>query len=514
MGSTFIARSMARWWIAVAVSSGFYCSPLESFAIDPNDLRPNPGYNYPWMPGEPIRYLPSEEVLVFKVQLVELQVPTGTILSARVTQGANNLALTLVQESFSDIPKLIAEQFPKATERASLPRELTPNQQAVARALDNLVSKGGSTALIGYLNQRLLPYLPGDFDAIAPDELTSIYRIATSLADTQGLNLQRRTDSLRNGTTGFTASGFAMNGSGPGYNGPLQPVAAGPDGKETKTVITREADPRWGAFLSGTGQWIDVDGDHNASGYDIETGGITLGLDYRLTPNFAVGLSAGYAGTGADLDGGGRVRVNGAQLGLYATYFTGGFYTDLSVRGGYNSYDTNRAGLEDTARGSTEGGEFNALFGAGYDFQIGKLRIGPTASVQYTYIGLDGFNEHGSLAPLEYPDQSEESLKTTLGLKASYECQAGGVTIRPELRVAWQHEFGDDRFAFDASLPNAAGNVFTVEGPRIGRDAFLVGAGVSVQCSERAVFYVSYDAQLLRENYESHSISAGMRLVF
>lgn len=79
---------------------------------------------------------------------------------------------------------------------------------------------------------------------------------------------------------------------------------------------------------------------------------------------------------------------------------------------------------------------------------------------------------------------------------------------------AWQHEFGDDRFAFDSSLPNAAGNVFTVQGPRIGRDALLLGAGVTLQCNERTAIYVSYDAQLLRENYESHANSAGVRMTF
>ena len=46
---------------------------------------------------------------------------------------------------------------------------------------------------------------------------------------------------------------------------------------------------------------------------------------------FAVGLSAGYAGTGADLSRNGRVWVNGGKLGLYATAYAGGFYADIAV---------------------------------------------------------------------------------------------------------------------------------------------------------------------------------------
>ena len=178
------------------------------------------------------------------------------------------------------VPKLIEEQFPQVAEANSCRSELTPNQRAVARGLDKLVAQWRGERLVEFLNNRQLPHLPNDFDAIAPEELSSIYTVATSLAQVQGINLQRRTDSLRSGVTGFSASGFAMNGSGPSYNGPLSPVAAGPEGKEVKTIVTREEDPRWGAFLSGTGEWIGVDSDSNASGYDVETGGFTLGLDY------------------------------------------------------------------------------------------------------------------------------------------------------------------------------------------------------------------------------------------
>ena len=464
--------------------------------------------------GDRIVFLTANAGVRGRFANISNEFATGTTLSGKVVYHAKNVALEVAQERFSDVPQLIEEQFLVAFAKRSAAPRLSPNQSEVAHALDLAVANGGSNDLVDFLNSRLLPQLPNDFDAISPEELTSIYRIATSLSDVQGLNLQRRTDSLRNGSTGFSASGFSMNGSGPGYNGPLHPVAAGPDGKDVKTIVTREADPRWGAFLSGIGEWIDVDGDSNADGYDVDTGGFTVGLDYRVTPHLAIGLSAGYAGTGAALENGGRVRVSGGQLGLYATYFTGGFYTDLAVNGGYNSYDTKRAGLEDTARGSTEGAEFSALFGTGYDFQIGKLKIGPTASLQYTYIGLDSFAEHGSLAPLEFPEQSEESLRSALGLKASCEFQVGGLIVRPELRAAWQHEFGDDTFAFDASLPNAAGSVFTTRGPQIGRDSLLLGAGVTVQCNERTSVYVSYDAQLLRENYESHSISGGVRVAF
>ena len=127
---------------------------------------------------------------------------------------------------------------------------------------------------------------------------------------------------------------------------------------------------------------------------------------------------------------------------------------------------------------------------------------------------LDGFRERGSLAPLALARQSGESLRTTLGLKAGYELRFGRILVRPELRAAWQHEFGDRSYALDARFANGAGNAFTVVGPALGRESLLLGAGVAVEFSERTTAYLFYDGQIARTNYDSHSVSVGFRLAF
>src|SRR5207248_572892 len=124
------------------------------------------------------------------------------------------------------------------------------------------------------------------------------------------------------------------------------------------------------------------------------------GVDYRATDHFAIGASGGYAATGASLAQGGNMRVNSGKVGVYATYYDRGFYADAAVSGGINNYETQRAGLQGTARGRTDGGEINALLGGGYDWSLEALTLGALTSIEYTYLGLDGFTEQGSLAPL------------------------------------------------------------------------------------------------------------------
>ena len=279
-------------------------------------------------------------------------------------------------------------------------------------------------------------------------------------------------------------------------------------------VMAPGPDNRWGVFVTGNGEWANVGDTSNAAGYDLTSAGFTLGLDYKVTPNFVIGLAAGYARGSADLTESGRVTADGGKLSLYTSYFTGGFYADAAVQGGYNSYDTRRNGVEGTARGSTDGGELTALFGTGYQWKVGGLTFGPTGTFEYTYVGLGSFTEAGSLAPLNYPDQHQESIRSTFGAKAIYDWKIGAMTLKPEVRAGWQHDYGDVTFGMQSSFANGAGPEFLVHGPATGRDSLVVGAGVALQFTDRVSTYVYYDGELARTNYQAHSVSGGFRFDF
>jgi outer membrane autotransporter protein len=420
-------------------------------------------------------------------------------------------------------------------------QRLTSNQRAVAVSLENAGTDPRLRSVLGYLGSNQVPAF---LDRLSPEELTSIFTMSTSYATVQALNIQRRTDDIRSGATGFSAANLAINGFNPSYSGVFDTGtgAAGPsgnDGKEVKeTKEVAPAENRWGAFLSGTGEWVNVSGTDNAHGYDLASGGFTLGVDYKVCPNFAIGLAAGYTGTTADLVDHGRVWMNGGKLGIYATVYEnptapaptmskdsskeapaavatgGGWYADMAAFGGYNGYDTRRAALGGDARGSTHGGEVDALFGAGYDFKSGGLTFGPTASFNYTYAGINGFTEHNSVAPLDIHGGDAESLRTAFGMKVSYDCKCGNLLIKPELRLAWQHEFGDTAYALDSSFANGMGSTFTANGPRFGRDSALIGAGFAIQFNDRCSTYLYYDGEVGRRNYESTAVTGGIRVTF
>jgi outer membrane autotransporter protein len=455
------------------------------------------------------------------LQLIPLngfQLHVGDKVTFLTAKGGVSGSFSTVQNEFPTIVKTQVVILPgtvllEGTQGSFVSAACNSNTAAVARSLDLAVGDPRAAGLINFLNTEPFNKLCSDFTLIAPEQLTSVFNIGVSLANVQTANLERRMDDVRTGSTGFSAAGFTMNGSTPNFGGGLS-GPTGAEGKAGPSVLAPIPENRWGVFVTGLGEFTHVDSTDLARGFDLQTGGFTLGVDYRIGSNFAIGLIAGYAHTNADLANDGNLDVNSGKFGLYATTFSGGFYLDTAVTGGISGYDSHRTALGGTASGSTNGGDLNVLVNGGYDWKNGGLSIGPTASFQYTYVSFDGFTESGSLAPLKLNDQHVDSFRTAFGGKASYDWKVGRVLVRPELRAAWQHEYGNSAYSIAASFANGAGSSFTVTSPKIGRDSLLLGAGVAVLWNDRISTYIYYDGELGRTNYDSHNVSAGVRLTF
>jgi outer membrane autotransporter protein len=333
----------------------------------------------------------------------------------------------------------------------------------------------------------------------------------------QSLNLQHRMDDIRWGSTGFCADGFVIQDNH-GYTKN--------DGKSVadKNPVEQAAPPnyRWGAFITGTGELTKVgQEDDNAAGYQLNNAGFTMGVDYRVSDHWAIGLSGGYTHTKADLVDNGRLNTDGGRLGIYTTYYTGGFYVDASASGGWNQYDTRRTAYLGTDEGDTDGGEFDGMIAAGYDWKKGCWIFGPYADFEYSYVEFNSFSEDdrpaaSSLIPLHYPDQNQSAYRTNLGFRIAHEqvMKPGeGLTVVPEVRAAWRHDFGDNSYAIDANFIGCD-DTFTVHGPWIGSDSAVVDIGLTAYCTQQLSAYVFYQGQFGRDNYNNNAISGGLRFAF
>lgn len=394
---------------------------------------------------------------------------------------------------------------------------ITPNQLALARALDRLAALQPDNDLIQQLELLPISQLLGALDLLSPEDLASIFTSGFAILHVQMDNIENRLFDVRGGTTGFNGSGFAVTDTHT-YTRPVDAKDFGSSGGKdvvSAPIATASAaapDRRWGFFLSGTGELVDVESTSVARGYSFATGGVTLGADYRLTDHFALGAAFGYANTSTDLNLGGRLRSNDGKVNVYGTYYDKGFYVNGIVGGGYGSLDTSRLTAGGFARGSTNAADFDALLGTGYDFHHGGFTFGPVASLRYGRVGLDGFTEKGALGALRIDSQSEDSLLSTVGLQASYTTTLGHIPVTPFVRAQWEHELLTSTSSIDAGFTSA--DTFTVQGPHIGRDGALLDVGISAQLTPRVGIFSYYTGDLGRENYNVQSITAGVRFSF
>ena len=393
----------------------------------------------------------------------------------------------------------------------------TPNQIATATALDNAVAAGcivNATNVLGNVPTTMLRHI---YDLIAPEELASMYEASFGQGMAQSLNLQHRMDDIRWGSTGFCADGFVVQDNH-GYTKN--------DGKSVadKNPVEQVAPPnyRWGSFITGTGELTKVgQEDDNAAGYQLNNASFTMGVDYRVTDHWAIGLSGGYTHTSGQLVNDGHLNTDGGRLGLYTTWGSGGFYVDASATGGWNQYDTRRTGYLGQDEGSTDGAEFDGMIAAGYDWKRGCWIFGPYADFEYSYVEFNSFSEDdrasaSSLIPLHYPDQNETAYRTNLGLRIAHEqvMKPGeGLTVVPEMRVAWRHEFGDNSYAIQSNFIGCD-DVFTVHGPWIGSDSAVVDLGLTAYCTQQLSASIFYQGQFGRDNYNNNAISGGIRWAF
>lgn len=401
---------------------------------------------------------------------------------------------------------------------------LTPNQRAVAHQLNQVMNDPRASDLIDFLVTEQPEDLPHDYDLIAPEELASMYEISFSQSFVQNMNLQHRLDDVRAGSTGFSSNGYSMNTSGTDVTKEDGKVVAP---TASRDVMVPGPDNRWGVWVTGSGNFVDVgNNDDNAHGYDITTGNVLIGVDYRLSDHFVVGIAGGYSGSWSDLVDNGRVEADGGRGGIYASLYNirllgSNVHVDAAVNGGWNNYDTRRYGLEevlpqqgDFAHGDTDGCEFNALLAYGADWMFGRLLVGTWSMIQYTNVDLNSFTEDGSLAPLHFPDQDEDSIRSSTGIRLAYNANCGGAVIRPEVRAAWQHDSGDRAYPIRSQFASGAGDVFTVHGPKIGSDSAVVDAGVSIPWNSRISTYIYYSGILGRDNYDNNAVSGGFRFSF
>ncbi len=286
---------------------------------------------------------------------------------------------------------------------------------------------------------------------------------------------------------------------------------------ERRRQQQEETDREVNTFFRPFSVFLDQDSTTKFTGFQAQAVGAQFGMDRMFGSNWIFGLGGAYSHSFLDFDKGlGGGDIDSFRLGPYASYFIEDLYLDGSVSFGYHLNKTNRevefGGIDRTAKADYDAYDLSASAGAGYELDLGRWTLTPTASVQYTCYRNESFEESGAgAAGLDVYSQTQQSLLSRFGVKLYTVAMLDTLKVAPELFVGYAHEFIDAEEIEASFMGGATKFVTDIDSNR--DDSVYYGAGLSVLLKENVSAYVRYEGEY-SSGSEINALNVGITMLF
>lgn len=423
-------------------------------------------------------------------------------------------------------PKLVAPSTGFAAQDSPT-GDLTRRCREMRQSANALQGQGASTFSLGLTNDQLGNAL----GLLTPEQATGQGRPAFNLEVNSSRAIAGRLSALRLGARGIGLSGLGLDTDGKAVAGSRLPGLDERGGDASGDGAG--AAGQLGAFLNGSYSFGDKDGTARESGFDFEAGLVTAGVDYRFTDSFVAGVAVSYAKTTADFEAGlGDADTQRYGVSLYATYYAGALYVDLLAGFAWSTYDMTRrisytagpgagagaAGVvvDRTARGDTDGPQYTANVGTGYEFRPAGFTVTPFLRLEFVGLHIDGYTESGASGlDLTVKSQDVFSLQQALGGQLARPISTPLAVLVPFVRAEWRHEFLDSRRRITAKYAHDPFNIFfSIPTDDPDRDFLALAAGLSSQLRQGIAAFFNYETVLGLRGVTSHNFTGGVRVEF
>ena len=222
-------------------------------------------------------------------------------------------------------------------------------------------------------------------------------------------------------------------------------------GTSTTQPAMRFLNSQRGWTGSGNGKamqlWMDSDwskigaGASPQSGLDVDTMGMTIGLDLTVAEGARVGLTGGYRSLDGRIASNAGIEANAWTVGAYAAaQAPNGLYAQISGAwlgdAKFKKLVRNSV-YGQQANGRTKGYGWAMSAEAGWMLPVGGFTITPFAAMDYVDLDLDGYVETGaSVSNLAFPDRAIRKLTASFGGELAVQLGA----IRPAIRGGYSIE--------------------------------------------------------------------------
>lgn len=305
-------------------------------------------------------------------------------------------------------------------------------------------------------------------------------------------------------------------------------------------AMVRLHDRRWLTLQSASREVgsfdgeIGVDGEYNPdSGFDTAPNpeARRLGLhalgDYQLSSSLNIGASLSYLNGRDKLEHRGKLESDTWQAAVYALLNDGGptwLAGDLSV--GHSSFDSKRnlviqanggpVLLNQQLTGETDALSLGARVLGGYDFDLGAIKTGPFAGLDYSHSRIDKFHEKQNLrTALEYEEQSFDSLEASLGWRVRGAVALPyGLSLMPYGDIAWVKELADGRLDNLDLTARADGQVRTARLGSVDKSFGRAQVGSQLAITPQLGVYAEVNGRLGHAEGSQTGYSLGVQWMF
>jgi uncharacterized protein YhjY with autotransporter beta-barrel domain len=260
------------------------------------------------------------------------------------------------------------------------------------------------------------------------------------------------------------------------------------------------------------------------NGYQSNLKGLVIGVDYRFTNSFLLGLAVGQTKDEAIfLNGAGFLKSSTDTVTLYSTWMVS---EETAIDGylGFGKIDFNGqrhvafdygAGIFGTTASNTAGRQELAGMSVSTRKALGQINLSPFISLDYIKTKINGYTETGTTTlEMRYGNRRVASLTSSLGARAETDYGYTWGVLLPSIRLVTVHEFQNNSQQLSTELASTPGFGFAVFTDAPDRNYLIAGVGITAAMNSGAQIFIDYEKRNQDRLMRSWAASAGVLVGF
>jgi len=255
-------------------------------------------------------------------------------------------------------------------------------------------------------------------------------------------------------------------------------------------------------WIDGIGQWQNQQSSGHQFGYKNTTLGASIGADYCIRNNLAIGLAFSTTYDHCHLkNSSSKVNINSYYGGIYGHWNSDGLYLNGAILGGQNRSRNTRqiefGSISRQAHSKHNGNEWLAHLGFGYQMCQPCFQWTPYINLDYVHLHEQSYTETGANSlDLHVKGKNGSLFQSDVGVLLSTAYQACNGLFVPTLTLAYINQTSLSSKDYQASFVNST-CVFNGTGGHYDRNLFAPSLFLTYQgCCDSMSVSLYYDSQI------------------